>query len=74
MSAFDEQVGGGHYKGYRIEPMKFFMANQTPYDAAAVMKYVLRHRDKGGRQDLEKARHIIDMMIEEYYGHDETPA
>lgn len=65
--ASSKQVGGSHYKDFKIQPMEFFQANQTPYDQAAVIKYVMRHEKKGKRQDLEKAKHILDMMIEYYY-------
>jgi len=63
----DEQVGGGHYKNYSIQPIEFFIKNKLCYDVAAVIKYVMRHQDKNGKQDLEKAKHIIDIMINEYY-------
>jgi hypothetical protein len=61
------QIGGSHYKNFKIQPIEFFMANQTPYAEAAVMKYVLRYKYKNGKEDLLKAKHIIDMLIEENY-------
>ena len=64
------QIGGSHYKENFpfCEPMQFFIKNKTPFDAASVCKYVLRHTFKNGIEDLEKAKHIIDAMIYEHYG------
>lgn len=66
VSAFNKQVGGEHYKGFKIEPMEFFIANRIPYAEAAVMKYVLRYREKNGVEDLEKAIHVLEMLKEKY--------
>ena len=63
-SALDRQVGGAHYTKYRIQPKVFFHANNIPHLEASIMEYVLRWRDKGGRQDLEKAKHLIDLLVE----------
>lgn len=61
----DIQVGGNHYKKYKIQPIEFFMANGTPYAEAAIMKYVMRYKDKGGIEDLKKAKHLIDLLVDE---------
>jgi hypothetical protein len=66
ISAFDTQVGGGHYKDYNIQPMEFFIANNINYPVAAVIKYVMRYKDKNGIQDLDKAIHILEMLKEDY--------
>ena len=63
-SALDSQVGGGHYKKYRIQPVEYAMANNLNYCQANAIKYVTRYRDKGGVQDLEKAIHNIQILIE----------
>ena len=63
-SALDRQVGGEHYTKYRIQPKVFFHANNIPHLEASIIEYVLRWRDKGGRQDLEKAKHLIDLLCE----------
>ena len=60
----DRQVGGDHYTKYRIQPKVFFHANGIPHLEASIMEYVLRWRDKGGEQDLRKAQHLIDLLIE----------
>jgi len=69
MSALDQQTGGNHYKDMKIQPVEFIHANSIPYFEGNVIKYVCRHKAKNGRQDLEKARHYIDLLLElEYNG------
>ena len=58
------QVGGSHYKSRAIEPWDFAAANGLDYFQGSVVKYVVRYRDKNGLEDLEKAKHYIDKMIE----------
>lgn len=64
MSALDTQVGGDHYKSMPIQPMEYSMANNLDACQHTVIKYVTRFREKGGVQDLLKAKHVIDMLIE----------
>ena len=67
MSTYDRQVGGKHYLKYKVQPSKFVTENKLFYPEGSVIKYVVRHQDKGGREDLEKAKHMIDMIIERDY-------
>ena len=67
MSVWKKQVGGEHYIKYKIQPSKFVVENKLLYPEGCVIKYILRHNDKGGKQDLEKAKHFIDMIIERDY-------
>lgn len=64
MSALDTQIGGSHYKNMPIQPMQYSMANELDACQHTIIKYVTRFREKGGAQDLEKAKHVIDMLIE----------
>lgn len=64
MSALDTQIGGNHYKNMPIQPMQYSMANELDACQHTIIKYVTRFREKGGIQDLEKAKHVIDMLIE----------
>ena len=64
-SALDVQVGGDHYKKLKIQPVQYIMANEIPFVEASVIKYVTRWRDKLGIRDLKKARHFLDILIEE---------
>jgi len=63
-SPLDEQVGGDHYKKCKIQPVEFILANNIGYMEGNVIKYVVRHKDKGGIADLEKATHYLRMLIE----------
>ena len=67
MSAYKKQIGGKHYLKYKVQPSKFVVENKLLYPEGCVIKYVIRHQDKGGKQDLEKAKHMIDMIIERDY-------
>jgi hypothetical protein len=59
------QVGGNHYAKYgNIQPWDLWaLWNLNPFQAN-IMKYVVRYRDKGGVEDLKKARHMLDKLIE----------
>lgn len=63
-SSLDAQVGGSHYKDYKIQPIEYAMANNLNYCQANAVKYVTRYRDKGGIEDLRKAIHNIEILIE----------
>ena len=64
MSAFDSQVGGNHYKSFKIQPVEFIHINGLGYIAGNIIKYVCRYKVKNGIEDLRKARQYIDMLIE----------
>jgi hypothetical protein len=64
MSANDIQISGGHYKDKPIQPWDYIAANGLGYFEGNVVKYVTRHRDKDGVEDLRKARHYLDKLIE----------
>ena len=64
MSALTKQIGGGHYKDMAIQPAVFVHANRIPYLEGSVIYYVTRWRDKGGVEDLRKAIHTIELLIE----------
>ena len=68
MSSYDKQIGGKHYLKYKIQPSKFVVENKLLYPEGNVIKYILRHQNKGGKEDLEKAKHFIDMIIERDHG------
>lgn len=64
-NANDTQVGGNHYRGRNVQHWDY--AWQLPYLEGAATAYLDRHREKGGKQDLQKAIHFIQKMIEVYY-------
>ena len=64
VKAKDIQVGGNHYKDFKIQPIEYIQANDLSYCEANVIKYVTRWRSKNGIEDLRKAKHYIDLLIE----------
>jgi len=64
---FTEQVGGTHYKKYKIQPSKFINDNKILFAEGNAIKYICRHQDKGKKQDLLKAIHYIKMILERDY-------
>ena len=64
MKSLKEQVGGDHYSKLAIQPVEYINANHLTYLQGNVIKYVTRYKNKNGLQDLHKAKHYIDMLIE----------
>lgn len=64
MKSLDIQVGGSHYKDMAIQPVEFIMQNGIGFMEGNAIKYLSRWRSKGGIEDLKKARHYLDMLIE----------
>jgi hypothetical protein len=62
--ALDRQEGGGHYKNLPIQPVEYCHKNGLGFCESSVIKYVSRWKDKNGIEDLKKARHFIDLLIE----------
>lgn len=65
MKASKRQVGGDHYKSLAIQPGKFIRKNQLGWYEGNVVKYICRYKQKGGREDLEKVKHYVDLILEE---------
>lgn len=65
MSAKDYQIGGSHYKNKGIQPIEYIMSNRLGFCEGNVIKYVSRWRDKNGLDDLLKAKHYLEFLIEE---------
>jgi hypothetical protein len=66
--ASEKQVAGSHYASLPIQPSEFIHRNGIGFLAGNVIKYVVRYKLKNGREDLEKAKHYIDLLIEWEYG------
>lgn len=67
MNAKTTQVGGDHYKSCVIQPVEYIHANGLGYCEGAVIKYVTRYKNKNGKQDLEKAIHFLQLLIDMEY-------
>jgi hypothetical protein len=63
-AALDRQEGGDHYKKLAIQPVEYIHANGIGFCEGSAIKYLTRWRAKGGIEDLRKARHFIDLLIE----------
>lgn len=65
----DHQVGGDHYRSKTVQPWSAMASWMSPDEFSGflrgnVIKYVARCNDKGGIEDLLKARHYLDKLIE----------
>lgn len=69
-SALNREVGGTHYKDMPIQPIEFITKNGLGFCEGNVVKYISRYKNKNGREDLLKARHYIDLLIELEYGNE----
>ena len=67
MTAYNKQIGGEYYLKMKIQPSEFANKNNLPFAEGNAIKYICRHKDKGGKEDLKKAKHYIDMIIERDY-------
>ena len=64
MNPLDVQVGGQHYKKYKIQPVELYNKFCLGFGESNLIKYSMRHQDKNGLQDLEKVEHYCDLIIQ----------
>ncbi len=57
-------TGPGHYKDKPMQPWDYIIANNLNYLEGNIVKYVSRWRQKGGVEDLRKAKHYLEKLIE----------
>lgn len=62
-----KQVGGTHYSKLEIQPTEYIQKNNLTFIEGNIIKYVTRHRHKHGKQDLLKALHYLQQLIEYEY-------
>jgi len=67
MNVYKKQIGGSHYKDKAMQPRELKNKNKLLFAEGNAIKYICRHAYKGEVQDLEKAKHYIDMIIERDY-------
>lgn len=63
----DRQVNGDHYKSMAIQPSEFIYRNNLDWYEGNAVKYICRHRRKGGQVDVEKAIHYLELLLEAEY-------
>ena len=66
-SALNTQVDGDHYKDMAIQPVVYIHANGMGFMEGCIVKYISRYKNKNGKQDLLKAKHLIDLILELEY-------
>jgi hypothetical protein len=62
--ALNAQVGGSHYKDMVIQPVEYITKNNIPFIEGSVIKYVSRWRNKGGKEDIKKAIHFLELLLQ----------
>jgi hypothetical protein len=67
-TALQKQVGGSHYAEMAIQPIEFITANQLSFLEGNIIKYVCRHRNKNGADDIKKAMHYCELLLQMEYG------
>jgi len=67
MNSLDKQEGGNHYKSMAIQPIEYIMANGLGYLQGNVIKYVSRHKHKNGAEDIAKAIHYLELILDYEY-------
>ena len=71
-SALAVQVGGSHYKDLAIQPIEYIHANKLGFCEGNVVKYITRHRQKHGADDIRKVIHYCQLLLELEYGAGKT--
>ena len=70
---WDKQHGGSHYQNFKIQPSKFVVENELLFPEGCAIKYICRHRLKGKKEDILKAIHFLEMILERDYPEKEIP-
>ena len=68
LDALRKQEGGNHYKNMKIQPVEFITANELGFLEGNVVKYICRHHAKNGAEDIKKAIHYCEMLLQTKYG------
>lgn len=64
----NKQEGGNHYKDMAIQPVEFITANNLGFLEGNVVKYICRHHAKNGAEDIKKAIHYCELLLQTKYG------
>ena len=67
MKSLKKQIGGSHYRDFVIQPAEFINKNGLQFAEGNAIKYICRHSQKGGIQDIDKAIHYLEMVKERDY-------
>ena len=69
--ASERQVGGTHYRDMPIQPTEIAVRNELGWCESNAIKYILRHSTKHGKQDILKAIHYLELLMEYHYADEE---
>ena len=64
---FFKQIGGQHYRSMKIQPSVFINENKLLFAEGNAIKYICRHKLKGKKQDVLKAIHYLEMILDRDY-------
>jgi len=64
----NKQVGGDHYASKAIQPVEFIHANELGFMEGNIVKYIVRHKEKGGAEDIKKIIHYAELILQLEYG------
>lgn len=65
MSANEKQIAGDHYKKYgNLQPWDVVVEWNLGYLEGTALKYIARWRDKNGIEDIKKAIHFLEKLVE----------
>ena len=65
--SLEKQVGGKHYRGMKIQPAEFINENKLLFAERNAIKYICRHSAKGKEEDIHKAIHYLEMILDRDY-------
>ena len=66
-NSLEDQIGGKHYRKMKIQPAEFINENKLLFAEGNAIKYICRHQSKGKAEDIEKAMHYLEMILERDY-------
>lgn len=67
LNALNKQEGGSHYKSMKIQPIEFITANNLGFIEGCIVKYICRHADKNGAEDIRKIIHYCELLLQTKY-------
>ena len=66
-NSLEDQIGGKQYRTMKIQPAEFINENKLLFAEGNAIKYICRHQSKGKAEDIEKAIHYLEMILERDY-------
>jgi|TARA_R100000781_G_scaffold94393_1_gene58745 hypothetical protein len=66
--SLNKQIQGDHYQDFKIQPAEFINQNRLLFAEGNAIKYICRHSKKGKQDDIKKAIHYLEMILERDYG------